>query len=168
MLAPKNYIYPIEVDLAARDAIGAVDFQVPDGGFRILRFVPTGWDNAGAPATASLIVPPQYDQTSDNIKVSIYCEQAMLKITEGAVSFWTLTSIHESPLWMGQWVDGRTKLKFEFSVSSDLTRLTFPITIGFDLWGLIGGELETLDFSRYGGYRNLTGSPLLSRFSGQV
>lgn len=168
MLAPSSYIYPIEVDLTTRDSIAAVDFQIPDGGFRILRFHPYGWDNASTPASAALIVPPQYDQTSDNIKVSIYCEQARLKITEGAVNYWTLASLHDSPLWMGQWIDGRTKLKFEFSVPSDLTRLTFPITVGFDLWGLIGGELETLDYVRYGGYRNLTGSPLLGRFSGQV
>ncbi|MEP7217641.1 MAG: hypothetical protein ABI876_01930, partial [Bacteroidota bacterium] len=144
--------------LTTRDATVQTNVQIPDAGFRILRFVPRGF------VAAKLLISPQRDSASDVFEVAWKCEQDRLGSTDGSVSFWTLASLHESPLWCGEWFAERKKILFDFKVTSDRTGLTLPATIGYDIWGLIGDEQETLDYVRYAGYRALQGSKLLNRF----
>ncbi|MEP7217438.1 MAG: hypothetical protein ABI876_00900 [Bacteroidota bacterium] len=157
MQAPASYIIPISVTLSVRDATVQTNIQIPDGGFRILRFIPHGF------VAAKLLVPPERDTASDIITVSWKCEQDRLGSTDGSISFWSLAALHESPLWSGEWFAERKKLLFEFKVTSDRSGLTIPATVGYDIWGLIGSEQDTLDYVRYNGYRSLQGTPLLTR-----
>lgn len=157
MKAPASYIIPIQVTLEARDATEQATVQIPDGGFRILRFHPRGF------VAAKLLVSPELDTASDIIQVAWRCEQDRTGSTDGSISIWTLGLLHESPLWSGEWFDERKKLIFDFKITSDRTSLALPVTIGFDIWGIIGDEQTTLDFVRYNSYRSLQGSRLLNQ-----
>jgi hypothetical protein len=159
MKGPPSYIIPISVTLATRDATQQATIQVPDGGWRILRFMPRGY------VAAKLLVDPDHDTASDVFEVSWKCEQDRLGSTSGSVSLWTLARLHESSLWTGEWYAERKRVVFDFTVTSARTALTLPATIGFDIWGVIGDEVETLDYVRYGSYRALQGSKLLNRFA---
>ncbi|HVZ39940.1 MAG TPA: hypothetical protein VHI13_11730 [Candidatus Kapabacteria bacterium] len=143
--------------LATRDATVETTIQVPDGGFRILRFIPTGF------VAAKLLVDPEHDTASDLIEVSWKCEQDRLGSTNGAISLWSLAKLHESPLWTGEWFAERKRLVFDFTITSDRTALTLPAAIGYDIWGVIGDEIDTLDYVRYGSYRSLAGAHLLAQ-----
>lgn len=159
MKAPATYIIPVTVTLATRDATEQATVQIPDGGFRMLRFFPRGF------VAAKLLVDPEHDTASDVFDVAWKCEQDRLGSTNGAVSIWTLARLHESHLWTGEWFAERKRVIFDFQVTSDRTVLTLPATVGFDIWGVIGEEIETLDYVRYGSYRPLQGSKLLQRFA---
>jgi hypothetical protein len=161
MRAPATYIIPVEVTLSTRDATEQDTIQIPDGGFRILRFIPRGY------VAAKLLVAPERDTASDIFTVSWRCEQDRLGSTDGAVSFWSLAMLHESRLWQGEWYAERKRVVFDFKVTSERAELTLPATIGYDIWGIIGDELETLDYVRYNGYRALQGTPLMNHLEGK-
>ncbi len=161
MRAPASYIIPIRVTLTTRDATQQASIQVPDGGFRILRFIPLGY------VAAKLLMAPERDSASDMFQVSWKCEQDRLGSTDGSISFWSLGTMHESPLWTGEWYAERKRILFDFSVTSQRTALTLPATIGYDVWGLIGDEQETLDYVRYTGYRSLQGTKIITRLEGK-
>ncbi len=159
MKAPPSYIIPVSATLAARDATVETTLQIPDGGFRILRFFVRGF------VAAKLLTDPEHDTASDIVEVAWKCEQDRVGSTAGAVSIWTLARLHESALWTGEWFAERQKLVFDFTITSERTALTLPATIVMDVWGVIGDEVETLDYVRYGSYRALQNSKLLQRFA---
>lgn len=161
---PAVYIIPVATSFTAVSQSNIQEVQIPDGGFRIIRYRVYGVLNVGTVASAAQIVEPDIVQSMDDFTVQIRGKQSQINYTEAAVSIWTLHNMHKTPLWYGDWYTERTQLQFTFAVGASPAIANYvPANIAIDLVGVIGDELTTLNFVRGQGNWNVDMGPIANQ-----